>query len=128
MNDQARTRSILVIDDDWINRELMETVLKRAGYQVNSVSTGEKGIRAVEADTPTLVIVDLRLPDMYGIDVVKAIRALPLSRPLAVVVMSAMEAETASVEALNAGADMYISKVFKVPELLEKLKRVIPAD
>ncbi|MFN8531213.1 MAG: response regulator [Anaerolineae bacterium] len=125
MSEQPEKPSILVIDDDWVNRELMETVLKRGGYTVTTANTGHSGIQAVAQLVPQLVIVDLRLPDMNGVEVIQAIRAMDLPHPVRIVVMSAMDRDTVSAQVVEAGADMFISKVFQVSDLLTKLKGLL---
>lgn len=120
MTDDTHPAHILVIDDDWINRELMQTVLKRAGYTVQTCSTGERGLQVVAETPPDMVIVDLRLGDMNGLEVVERIRAMP-GRRLPIVVMSALEGDQVRKEALEAGSDLFISKVFAVSDLIGQL-------
>lgn len=122
--DELQPAVILVIDDDWINRELMQTVLKRAGYAVQTCSTGERGLQVVAETPPDMVIVDLRLGDMNGLEVVERIRALP-GRRLPIVVMSALEGDQVRQEALAAGSDLFISKIFAVNELIHQLSELL---
>ncbi len=124
MMDESHPAVILVIDDDWINRELMQTVLKRAGYAVQTCSTGEGGLQVVAETPPDMVIVDLRLGDMNGLEVVERIRALP-GRRLPIVVMSALEGDQVRQEALAAGSDLFISKIFAVSELIDQLSDLL---
>jgi len=124
MTEETTPARILVIDDDWINRELMQTVLKRAGYSVQTCSTGERGIQLVGEAPPDMVIVDLRLGDMNGLEVVERMRAMP-GRRIPIVVMSALEGEQVKRDAIAAGSDLFISKIFAVGDLIGQLNGLL---
>jgi len=117
--------SVLVVDDDWINRELIQTVLSKAGYQVQTVSTGAQGLEMIAQNPPTLVILDLRLSDIDGLEVCRRIRTLPTERHIVVIIMSAMDNEATRTQAIAAGADTFLSKLFTVPALIAKLNQLI---
>ncbi|MDX2162782.1 MAG: response regulator [bacterium] len=127
MTDSPSAPLILVIDDDWINRQLMENVLKRAGFAVQTVPTGTEGLQFIQQTPPVIVIVDLRLPDIDGLDLIPLIRDLPLPRRIGIVVMSAMSTESVSRDSLAAGADLFISKVFTIPDLTARLHGLVEA-
>jgi CheY-like chemotaxis protein len=126
MIDDAHKPFVLVVDDDWINRELMETVLTSAGYRAQTVSTGEKALEIIPQHPPAMVILDLRLSDMSGLEVCERIRALQLPKHIVIVMMSALDNDATRAAALAAGADEFFSKLFLVSELIEKLNRLLP--
>jgi two-component system KDP operon response regulator KdpE len=119
---------ILVVDDD---RQLLRALrinLKARGYEVVVAVSGAEGLSAASRESPHLVIVDLGLPDMDGVQVVEGVRgwsAVP------VIVLSARHLEQAKVQALDAGADDYVTKPFGMDELLARvraaLRRTAPA-
>jgi two-component system KDP operon response regulator KdpE len=111
--------TILVIEDEPEIRRFLRTSLGAEGYRVVEADTGERG--AIDAGThkPDLAIVDLGLPDLDGVEVIRRIRAW--SR-MPVVVLSARAREQAKIEALDAGADDYVTKPFGIGELLARVR------
>ena len=127
MNNLKSSLSVMVVDDDWINRELMQTILESAGYKVQTVSAGEKALQLIQQAPPAMVIVDLRLSDISGLEVCERIRAMHLDQRVVIVVMSALDNDTSRHESLAAGADIFLSKMFSVPELLNTLNGLVTA-
>jgi two-component system KDP operon response regulator KdpE len=111
--------TILVIEDEPEIRRFLRTSLGADGYRVVEADTGERG--AIDAGThkPDLAIVDLGLPDLDGVEVIRRIRAW--SR-MPIVVLSARAREQAKIEALDAGADDYVTKPFGIGELLARVR------
>ena len=111
--------AVLVVEDEPEIRRFLRTTLAAEGYRVIEAENGQRG--AIEAGThkPDLAIVDLGLPDIDGVEVIRRIRAWS---PMPIVVLSARALETAKVQALDAGADDYITKPFGVAELLARLR------
>ena len=110
---------ILIIEDENRIRFFMRTMLEYAGYDVLTAATGREGIELINSHCPNVVLLDLGLPDMDGIEVVKSLRKWS-SMP--VIVVSARGEEKDKVAALEAGADDYISKPFGKAELLARIK------
>ncbi len=111
--------TILVVEDEPEIRLFLRTSLGAEGYRVVEAESGERG--AIEAGTqkPDLAIVDLGLPDIDGVEVIRRIRQWS---PMPIVVLSARAREQAKVEALDAGADDYVTKPFGVGELLARVR------
>jgi two-component system, OmpR family, KDP operon response regulator KdpE len=111
--------TILVVEDEPEIRRFLRSSLGAEGYRVVEAETGARG--AIEAGTqkPDLAIVDLGLPDIDGLEVIRRIRAWS---PMPIVVLSARAREQAKVEALDAGADDYVTKPFGVGELLARVR------
>jgi two-component system KDP operon response regulator KdpE len=114
------TRVLVVDDEPQILRALRINLLARQ-YGVVTASTGGEALRAAAADHPDLVILDLGLPDMDGVDVVRALRAWT---PVPILVLSGRLNSAAKVDALDAGADDYVTKPFSVEELLARIRAV----
>lgn len=110
---------ILVVEDEVQMRRLLQTTLERHNYTVELAATGKQALELVQAWRPDVVILDLGLPDLDGLEVVRRIRAW--SR-LPIVVVSAREHEDAKVAALDLGADDYLTKPFGMNELLARLR------
>jgi two-component system, OmpR family, KDP operon response regulator KdpE len=111
--------TILVVEDEPDIRRFVRTSLGAEGYRVVVATTGERG--AIEAGThkPDLAIVDLGLPDIDGVEVIRRIRAWS---PMPILVLSARAREQSKIEALDAGADDYVTKPFGLGELLARVR------
>ena len=113
---------VLVIDDEIQIRRLLELTLKSNGYKVLLAETAQEGVRRAEMDRPELTILDLGLPDMDGVEVLKKIRQWS-SMP--VLVLSVRDSETDIVSCLDAGADDYLIKPFRTGELLARVRTAL---
>ncbi len=111
--------TVLVIEDEPEIRRFLRSALGSEGYRVVEADSGARGVIEAGAHKPDLAIVDLGLPDLDGIEVIRRIRAWS---PMPILVLSARAREQAKVEALDAGADDYVTKPFGVGELLARLR------
>jgi two-component system phosphate regulon response regulator PhoB len=124
---QARgTRGhLLVVEDEQDLQELLRYNLTKEGFRVSAATTGEQALRAVEVDPPDLILLDLMLPGMDGLEVFRTLRARPQSASIPVVILTAKSEETDVVTGLEVGADDYIVKPFSQRVLLARLKAVL---
>jgi two-component system, OmpR family, KDP operon response regulator KdpE len=113
---------ILVIEDDPDIRLFLATSLGGAGYEVLSVGKGREGVEMVAEKPPALAILDLGLPDMDGIDVIRRLRA---EGDTPVIILSARTDERQKIRALDAGADDYLTKPFGVGELMARVRAAL---
>jgi len=110
---------ILVIDDEQQILRALRTILGQQNYQVTVSGTGEEGLALATAIQPDILILDLGLPDMTGVEVCKRLREWS---DIPVIVLSAHDNEREKVAALDAGADDYLTKPFGVDELLARIR------
>ncbi|MFH1021520.1 MAG: response regulator [Pseudomonadota bacterium] len=110
---------ILVVDDEAAIRRLLATVLGSSGFVVHLAENGSLGLAAAAAVRPDLILLDLGLPDLDGVEVIRRLREWS---PAPVIVLSVREREDDKVAALDAGADDYLTKPFGVPELLARIR------
>ena len=110
---------ILVVDDEPNIIGTVTPLLRSQGYEVSSAVTGRAGLECVERDKPDLVVLDLGLPDIDGVDVCVEIRR---SSGVPILVLSARGAEGDKVRALDVGADDYVTKPFGAAELLARIR------
>ena len=110
---------VLVVDDEPAIRRTVAAGLKARDYEVREAENGERAIEAVAAEPPDLVILDLGLPDIDGVDVCRRIRAWS---QVPIVVLSAEASDYRKVMALDEGADDYVTKPFSMPELLARVR------
>lgn len=113
---------VLIVDDEPAIRRLLRTSLTAEGYRVSEAETGADAAARAISDAPDVVLLDLGLPDMDGLDVVRSIRA---SSAVPIVVLSAREDERAKVAALDLGADDYVTKPFGIAELVARLRAAL---
>ena len=113
---------VAVIEDDGAVRRVLIRILEDAGYGVIPVSDGVDGLRAVAEHQPDLVILDLSMPRMDGLEVCRRLRADPRTLTLPIIVLTAHTSSQDMVAALDAGADDFISKPFQQVELLARLR------
>ena len=114
----VRTQLLLIEDDPQIRR-FLATALDAHGYALTAASTGNEGVQAAATRQPDIVIVDLGLPDIAGLEVIRRLREW-FARPI--LVLSARDKETDKVAALDLGADDYLTKPFGIGELLARLR------
>ena len=110
---------ILIVEDDASIKNLITTTLKAHEYRYLAAGNGETAILDASSHNPDIVLLDLGLPDMDGVDVIRKIRTWS---NMPIIVISARSEDTDKIEALDAGADDYITKPFSVEELLARLR------
>jgi two-component system KDP operon response regulator KdpE len=113
---------LLVIDDEAPFLRALGVSLRARGYDVETATTGEAGLAVAAKAHPDVIVLDLGLPGMDGIDVLRALRAWTT---VPVIVLSARHTEGVKVEALDAGADDYITKPFGMDEFLARLRATV---
>jgi two-component system, OmpR family, KDP operon response regulator KdpE len=113
---------ILVVDDEPQIRRIMRTTLITAGYEIEDAKTGEEALGKVREFRPDLVLLDINMPGMGGLAACRAIRADP---NVAIVMLTVHDTEAAKVEALDAGADDFVTKPFSTPELLARIRAAL---
>jgi two-component system, OmpR family, KDP operon response regulator KdpE len=112
------TNLVLVCDPSSQIRRALQTTLRDAGYKVIFAATGAEAMRLVDTDRPQAVLLELELPDMDGIELCRLLR---VHGELAIIVLSSIDDERAKIDALEHGADDYVTKPFCPGELLARL-------
>jgi two-component system, OmpR family, KDP operon response regulator KdpE len=113
---------ILVVDDEPQITRVLKTTLSSQGYGVRTASDGDEAVQLMKDWTPDLVITDLRMPNMTGLDLCRYVRARSRTP---IIVLSVKGEERIKVEALDAGADDYVTKPFGVNELLARVRAAL---
>jgi two-component system, OmpR family, KDP operon response regulator KdpE len=114
--------TILVVDDEPQIRRALRTSLEAHGYEVRTASNGTEAVEAAAEAAPDLVFLDLGLPDLDGTQVIERVRSFS---DVPVIVVSVRDRQTDKVEALDAGADDYVTKPFAMEELLARLRAAL---
>jgi two-component system KDP operon response regulator KdpE len=115
-------RRVLIVDDEAPLRRALSTSLRARGYDVSGVTGGEQAVVSVADKTTDLVLLDLGLGDMEGLDVLKRIRSMS---ELPVIVLTARDTQADKVALLDAGADDYVTKPFDTEELLARIRAAL---
>ena len=117
--------TILVVEDEEDIRELLKYNLEKEGYQVFGAATGEEALQAVRRRRPDLILLDLMLPDIDGLEVCRRIKSEPQARHLPIVMLTAKGEETDIVTGLELGADDYVTKPFSPRVLVARLRAAL---
>jgi two-component system, OmpR family, KDP operon response regulator KdpE len=122
MSNLDAKRNILVVDDEAQITRVLKTTLSSQGYGIRTAANGSQALQEMKAWPPDLVITDLRMPTMDGLELCRHIRA---ESRIPIIVLSVKGEEKIKVEALDAGADDYITKPFSVNELLARVRAAL---
>lgn len=110
---------ILIVEDDNAVKNLIVTALETQGYRYHTVANGMQAVLEAATQRPDIMLLDLGLPDMDGVEVIRKVRSWS---DLPIIVISARSEDTDKIDALDAGADDYLTKPFSVDELLARLR------
>jgi two-component system KDP operon response regulator KdpE len=113
---------ILIVDDEKAIRSFLQVSIETQGYKCIDAKNGSTALMLAVSRNPDILILDLGLPDMDGVEVIKKLRALS---QIPIIIISARGHDREKVEALDAGADDYLTKPFSVPELLARIRVIL---
>jgi two-component system phosphate regulon response regulator PhoB len=118
-------KTVLVVDDERDLAELLSYNLRKSGYEVVIANSGRQALAAVEAAPPDLILLDVMLPELSGIEVAGRLRANPRTSSIPIVMLTAKTEEVDQIVGLTVGADDYITKPFSMKVLLARVDAVI---
>jgi CheY-like chemotaxis protein len=118
--------TLLYVEDDDDNAFMLTQRLRRHGIEIRHVEDGEKALVSAAWDRPDAILLDINLPGIDGLAVLRRLRADPATSTLPVIVVSASVLEAAMTSAMEAGANAFIAKPIDFAQLLDALSRVIP--
>lgn len=116
---------ILIVEDDSALAEVLEYNLRREGYETRLAVDGQEGLRQARLSGPDLVVLDLMLPLIDGLEVCRRLRADPATRNMLVLMLTAKTEETDEVVGFSVGTDDYVAKPFSVKVLLERVRALL---
>jgi len=116
---------ILIVEDDASLAEVLQYNLSQEGYDVQVASDGQQGLRAIRLRRPDLVVLDLMLPMIEGLEVCRRLRADPTTQDLLVLMLTARSEESDQLVGFSAGADDYVTKPFSVKVLLQRINALL---
>lgn len=118
---------LLIVDDEPDNIELLARRLTRRGFEVVSATSAVEGIARAEAERPNLVLMDIKMPQVDGLEATRRLKANPATAHIPVIALTAHAMAEDRANALAAGADEYESKPVDLPTLLAKMAALLPA-
>ena len=118
---------ILVVDDMRVIREPIAGSLRLAGYDTCVASDGMEALRMIESDPPDLILLDVRMPKMGGVELLKALRAVPRTEKIPVLLLTAEAEKEMVLEAAKLGiAGFVLKSSFSLPQLLARVRQLLP--
>jgi len=123
--EENRYYKILIVDDEPDISELVAFNVKQAGFNAKVAGSGEQAIKEVRLDAPDLIVLDLMLPGIYGLDVCRLLKADPQTSNIPIIILTARGEEEDVVKGLELGADDYITKPFSPRVLIARIKSVL---
>ena len=116
---------LLLVEDNDLNRDMILRRLVRRGFEVTVALSGRQAIDIARSDTPDLILIDLRLPDMSGLEAARMLKSEPRTQSIPLVALTAEAMEGDRARALAAGCDEYQTKPIDLPSLLEKIRLLL---
>lgn len=118
-------QTILIVDDDWMNREVLQAHLDSAGYQVLTANTGAKALEITAAWPVDLVLLDIRMPGMDGYQVCAHLRQTDTTRDIPILLITALEDDDSKSRGLEVGADDFLTKPLDAAIMLNRIRSLL---
>ncbi|MBI1727167.1 MAG: response regulator [Candidatus Rokubacteria bacterium] len=119
-------KTILHIEDNEFNRKIVRDLLARTSYRLIEAADGESGVATAKRERPNLILADIQLPRMSGLDATRALRADPETAHIPIIVITSFALSGDDQKAREAGASHYLAKPYSPRELLEAVRRLAP--
>jgi CheY-like chemotaxis protein len=121
-------KQVLVVDDDPLMHRLFQHHLEKAGYQMVSAKTGREGLDLASRQPPQLIVMDIMMPDMDGLEALRELKKGDATKDIPVIVITANGHHMARKESEQSGAAVFLTKPFSPMQLLTEIKRIMPAE
>jgi DNA-binding response OmpR family regulator len=118
-------KRILVVDDDAMNREVMEAFLSLESYDVLLASNGKQGLSLAEQKKPNLIILDVRLPDILGYEVCEILKNNTETKSIPILMVTGFDAKEDRERAMQVGVDDFLSRPFEGETLIERVNHLL---
>jgi CheY-like chemotaxis protein len=116
---------ILLVEDNEMNRDMLSRRLERRGYQVVIAVDGEQGVAMAQSEAPDLILMDLSLPTLDGLEAARQLKAAPETQAIPIIALTAHAMVGDREKAIEAGCDDYDTKPIELPRLLEKVEAIL---
>jgi CheY-like chemotaxis protein len=122
------TKQILVVDDDPLMHRLIQHHLEKAGYQMVSAKTGREGLDMAARQPPDLIVMDIMMPDMDGLEALRELKKGDATKIIPVIVITANGHHMARKESEQSGASVFLTKPFSPTQLVTEIRRFVPPE
>jgi two-component system cell cycle response regulator DivK len=119
-------RTVLYVEDNEFNRKIVRQLLSRTTYRLLEAPDGEAGVTMARMERPDIILMDVQLPQMSGLDATRALRADPLTATIPLIVVTSFALSGDGERAMDAGASAYVAKPYSPRHLLEMIRRFAP--
>jgi two-component system cell cycle response regulator DivK len=119
-----RQKKILLVEDNEFNRKIVRDLLARQPYDLLEAHDGEAGVMAARRDKPDVIVMDVQLPKLSGLDATRAIRAEPETAKIPIIVVTSFALSGDDKKAMDAGASAYLAKPYSPRQLLNTIRRM----
>jgi len=119
-----RQKKILLVEDNEFNRKIVRDLLARQPYDLLEAHDGEAGVAAARRDKPDVIVMDVQLPKLSGLDATRAIRAEPETATIPIIVVTSFALSGDDKKAMDAGASAYLAKPYSPRQLLDTIRRM----
>jgi DNA-binding response OmpR family regulator len=119
-------RTVLVVDDDPVILRLLEVNFEMEGFAVRTAADGAEGLAAARAEPPDVIVSDVMMPKMNGLELVRGLKSDPLTAGIPVILLSAKAQASDVRDGRDAGADDYVTKPFEPLDLVDRVIKLLP--
>lgn len=119
-------KTILYVEDNEFNRKIVRQLLSQTKYQLREAADGESGVQSAQDDPPDLILMDVQLPKLSGLDATRRLRADPRTAAVPIIVITSYALSSDAEKAKAAGATAYLAKPYSPRELLAKIREILP--
>ena len=123
---ETSAQYVLVVEDDYTSAKISQLLIQRLGFPALVARTAEEAVRICNSEPPSLIITDVGLPDMNGLQLVKEIREISSCSRIPVVAVTAHAGEAVREEAMRVGCNFFIPKPFRTHEFIDKIRAFLP--
>jgi two-component system cell cycle response regulator DivK len=121
-------KTILYVEDNEFNRKIVKQLLAQTRYRLREAIDGETGLRMAQEESPDLVLMDVQLPKMSGLEATRRLRADPRTAAIPIVVITSYALSGDAEKAKDAGATAYLAKPYSPRDLLAKIREIVPEE
>jgi two-component system cell cycle response regulator DivK len=121
-------KTILYVEDNEFNRKIVKQLLAQTKYRLREATDGEAGLRMAQEEAPDLILMDVQLPKMSGLEATRRLRADPQTAAIPIVIITSYALSGDAEKAKEAGATAYLAKPYSPRDLLAKIREIVPED
>jgi two-component system cell cycle response regulator DivK len=123
-----KAKTILYVEDNDLNRKIVRDMLRRTPYQLLEATDGEAGIAMARTECPDLILMDIQLPKISGLEAMRVLRQAPETADTPIIAITSFALSGDHQKAKDAGASAYLAKPYSPRELLEMIRELVPED